>query len=220
MSTTVFMKLLESAPDRYDRGMNLLTWGNHLKIIREIVSQFILENDRVLDIGVGTATLAILCAKKGAHVTGIDISPKMLKVARRKVEEENLTDRIEMQEMSVVEMDTHIPDQSYNKVMSTLVFSELTEDEQRFTLNQCHRVLNAGGLLIIGDEVKPASRLKKLAHYLLRIPLALITYLVAQVTTRSLKNIEQKLAETHFTIKLVSKYFLDSLALIVATKEV
>ncbi|MFX0197211.1 MAG: corrinoid protein-associated methyltransferase CpaM [Candidatus Hodarchaeota archaeon] len=219
MSTTVFMKLLESAPDRYDRGIKILTWGNHLKIIREIVTQFILENDRVLDIGVGTATLAILCAKKGAQVTGFDISPKILKVAQQKVEAENLTDKIELQEMSIVEMDTHLPDKSYNKVMVILVFSELTEDEQRFTLNQCHRVLNTGGLLIIGDEVQPVSRLKKLAYYLLRVPLTLITYLVAQVTTRPLKNIDQKLTETQFKIKSVSKYFLDSLALIVATKE-
>jgi demethylmenaquinone methyltransferase/2-methoxy-6-polyprenyl-1,4-benzoquinol methylase len=214
------MKLLESSPDRYDRGMTLLTWGNYNKIHKEIISQYIFENDRVLDIGMGTATLAIQCAKKGAQVTGIDISPKMLSIARQKIEEAKLLERIDLQEMSVVEMDTHIPDQSYDKIVATLIFSELTEDEQRFALNQCYRILKPGGQLIIGDEVTPASRIKKTIHYLVRLPLALITYLVAQTTTNPLKNIEQKLTEVEFTIESVSRYFLDSLALYVATKEV
>ncbi len=219
MSTTVFMKLLESTPARYDRGIKLLTWGNHQKLIQEIVSQHISENEHVLEIGVGTATLALLCAQKGAQVTGIDISPKMLEVARRKIAEAKLMVQIDLQEMSVVEMDTHIPDQSYDKIIATLVFSELTNDEQRFTLQQCYRILKPGGQLIIGDEVIPASWLKKVNRYLIRLPLVLITYLVAQTTTTPLKNIEEKLAEAGFKIDAVSRYFMDSLALIVATKE-
>ena len=213
------MKLLESAPARYDRGMQLLTWKNHLKLLQEIVSRYIAEHDRILEIGVGTATLAILCAKKGAQVTGFDISLKMLEVARQKVVEAQLMDRIDLQEMSVVEMDTHVPDQSYDKIVATLVFSELSKDEQQFALIQCYRILKPGGKLIIGDEVKPASQLKKVAPYLLRIPLTLITYLVAQVTTTPLKSIDKKLVEVGFKIESVSKYFLDSLKLIVATKD-
>lgn len=219
MSTTVFMKLLESTPGRYDRGIKLLTWGAHQQILREISTHFISENDQVLDIGIGTATLAILCAKKGAYVMGIDISPKMLSLAKQKVEDVNLTSRIDIQEMSAIEMDTHIPDQSYDKIVATLVFSELTEAEQQFTLKQCHRILKKGGLLIIEDEVKPSSWLKKAVHFLIRLPLALLTYLIAQVTTTPLKHIEQKLTEAQFKIELTSNYFLNSLVLIVAIKE-
>lgn len=219
MSTTVFMKLLESTPNRYDRGMELLTWSNHLKLIQDIVSRFVSKKDRILEIGVGTATLAILCAQKGAQVTGIDISVKMLQTAKQKVAEADLEDMIDLQEMSVVEIDTHIPDQTYDKIVATLVFSELTKAERKFTLNQCYRILKSGGLLIIGDEVRPTSRLKKIAYYLIRFPLSLITYLIAQVTTTPLKNIEQQLDETRFKIESVSRYFLDSLALIIARKE-
>jgi demethylmenaquinone methyltransferase/2-methoxy-6-polyprenyl-1,4-benzoquinol methylase len=219
MSTTVFMKLLESTPSRYDRGIQLLTWGAHQKILQEISTQYISENDQVLDLGVGTATFAILCAKKGAHVTGIDISPKMLTLAKQKVEDENLTTRIDIQEMSAIEMDTQILDQSYDKIIATLVFSELTEAEQLFTLKQCQRILKGGGLLILEDEVKPSSWLKKVVHFFIRLPLALFTYLIAQVTTTPLKNIEQKLIEAQFRIESKSSYFLNSLVLIVATKE-
>jgi len=219
MSTTVFMKLLESTPSRYDRGIQLLTWGAHPKILQEISTKYISENDRVLDIGVGTATFAILCAKKGAQITGIDISPKMLTQAKQNVEEANLTGRIDIQEMSAIEMDTHILNQTYDKIVVTLVLSELTEAEQQFTLDQCHRILNPRGLLIIEDEVKPSSWLKKVGHYIIRLPLTVLTYLIAQVTTKPLKRIEHKLSEAQFKIESTSRYFMDSLVLIVAMKE-
>ncbi len=220
MSSTVFMKLLESSPSRYDRGMKLLTWGNHLKLIQEISSQYIMENDYILEIGIGTATLAILCAQKGAVVKGIDISPKMLQIATKKVVKSNLEECISLHQMSVVEIDSHLPDKSYDKVIALLVFSELAKIERKYALNQCYRILKPGGLLIIGDEVKPVSKLKKIAYYLIRIPLSLITFLITQVTTNPLENIEQQLKEEHFTIKTASRYFLDSLILIIAKKEV
>ncbi|MFX0208337.1 MAG: corrinoid protein-associated methyltransferase CpaM, partial [Candidatus Hodarchaeota archaeon] len=174
----------------------------------------------VLDIGVGTATFAILCAKKGAKILGIDISPKMLTQAKQNVEAANLMDCINIKEMSAIEMDTHIPNQTYDKIVVTLVLSELTEAEQQFTLDQCYRILNPRGLLIIEDEVNPLFWLKKVIHYFIRLPLMILTYLIAQVTTKPLKRIEQKLSEAHFKIESTSRYFMDSLVLIVAKKEV
>ena len=42
MATSVFMKLLESTPSRYDRGIKFLTWGAHQKILREISTKYII----------------------------------------------------------------------------------------------------------------------------------------------------------------------------------
>ena len=51
-----------------------------------------------------TVTFTILCSKKGTQVTGIDITPKMLEVSMRKVEEAKLTDQIDLQELSFVHL--------------------------------------------------------------------------------------------------------------------
>ena len=219
MCSTVLMKILESSERRYDAGINLLTFGNERKIKSKIVSEFISENDRIFEIGVGAGTLAILCAEKGAHVTGIDISKKMLRIAERKIKEAGLAEKIELREMSVVEMDRHIPNNSFDKVVSTFVFSELSEAEQLFALRESYRVLKPNGKIIFLDEVKPRSFWKKTLYYLIRVPLELVTYLVAQTTTKPLKDIEGKLSTAHFKVEFTSRYFLDSLQLIVASKE-
>jgi ubiquinone/menaquinone biosynthesis C-methylase UbiE len=46
---------------------------------------------RILDIGTGTGRAAIALAKRGARVTGIDASVEMLSVARRRVDQDDLS---------------------------------------------------------------------------------------------------------------------------------
>jgi len=81
---SIFMKVLESSPSRYDRGIRILTFGKDFEIKKKIVSDYVSKGDYVLDVGVGTGTLAVLCARKGAYVFGFDVSSKMLEVAREK----------------------------------------------------------------------------------------------------------------------------------------
>jgi len=167
------MKVLESSERHYDTGINLLTFGNERKVKGEIVSRFISKNDHVFEIGVGTGALAILCARKGAYVRGIDVSKKMLKIAERKIREANLTGRIKLEEMSIVEIDRHVPEGSFDKVVGTFVFSELSE-RARYV---------------------PQSLWKRILYYLIRLPLELVTYILTQTATKPLKNIEEKLSE-------------------------
>jgi len=156
------MRLFESSAKRYDAAMNLLSLGKDRKVKSEIASRFISEGDRIFEIGVGTGTLAILCAKRGAYVTGIDVSTKMLEIAKRKIREAGLTQRIRLEKMSAVMIDRHIPSNSFDKVLSTFVFSELSDTEQRLALKQSYRVLKPDGKIILLDEVIPASLGKKI----------------------------------------------------------
>lgn len=219
MCSYVLMKLLESSEKRYDTGINLLTLGNERRVKGGIASRFISEGDRIFEIGVGTGTLAILCAERGARVTGIDVSKKMLELAKRKIGNAGVADKIDLKEMSVMEMDTHVPDGSFDKVLGTLVFSELSDDEQRFALRESHRVLKPKGQIIILDEAVPRSFGDKILYHLVRFPLGALTYLFSQTATRPLRKMEEKLAEAHFRMELTERYLLDSLQLMVASKE-
>ena len=49
-----------------------------------------LRNKAVLDIGCGTGRYSIYFARNGAEVTGVDLTPEMIAVARRKAIESNL----------------------------------------------------------------------------------------------------------------------------------
>ena len=218
MSTSVFMKILETSPRRYDRGIRIITLGKDLMIKKKIVSEYISEGTYVLDIGVGTGTLAILCAQKGAKVLGFDKSQKMLDIASERVKEAKLENMITLKEMSVTEMNTHLEENSFDVVLATFVFSELSELEQKFALRESYRVLKPNGKLIIEDEVKPRSFWKRVVHSIIRLPLSIITYAIAQSLTKPLVDIERKMIEAGFEIENSNSFFYDSLLLIIGKK--
>lgn len=218
MVSYVFMKILESSPQRYDAGINLLSLGHINKIHQDIVENYIAAGDEVLEIGCGTGTMAILCAEKGASVVGFDISYQMLAIARRKVSERNLTDKIQLREMAATEMDNNFGDGTFDKIVSTLVFSEFYPDEQKYVLREAYRILRPGGLLIIADEVRSNSPWKRILHLSVRLPLMVITYILTQASTRALKGIEDALTDTGFEIIYQKRSLLDSFGLYVARK--
>jgi demethylmenaquinone methyltransferase/2-methoxy-6-polyprenyl-1,4-benzoquinol methylase len=212
------MKVLESSAQRYDAGIKILSLGQIKKIQGEIVENYIAGGDKVLEIGCGTGTLAILCAEKGASVVGFDISPQMLSIANKKIRERNLTDRIQLEEMGAIEMDKAFNSDTFDKIVSTLVFSEFYSDEQKYVLREAHRVLKHGGLIIIADEVRPNSLAKRISQLLVRIPLMVITYILTQASTKALKGIESAITSAGFQIVHQERTLLDSFGLYVAKK--
>ncbi len=218
MASYIFMKVLESSAQRYDAGIKILSLGQIEKIHREIVENHIAFGDKVLEIGCGTGTLAILCAEKGASVVGFDISPQMLSIANKKIRERNLTDRIQLEEMGAIEMDKAFNSDTFDKIVSALVFSEFYSDEQKYVLREAHRVLKHGGLIIIADEVRPNSLAKRMLQLLVRIPLMVITYILTQTSTKALKGIESAMTSAGFQVVHQKRTFLDSFGLYVAKK--
>ncbi len=162
MSIYVLMKILESAPSRYDRGIRLLTFGTVDKSYDRLTSN-IQPGQQVLDLGCGTGALAIRAAQKGAKVKGIDINAQMVEIAQRQIEQAGLSDSVQFQGMGIVELDGE-PSENYDVVMSGLCFSELSENELNYGLNQVFRILKPGGMLLIADEVRPRNLLKKIFY--------------------------------------------------------
>jgi ubiquinone/menaquinone biosynthesis C-methylase UbiE len=218
MASYVFMKVLESSARRYDAGINILSLGQINKIKREIVDNYIAAGDKVLEIGCGTGTLAVLCAEKGASVFGFDTSSRMLGIAKKKIRERNLSNRVEIAEMGAIEMDKAFASETFDKVVSTLVFSELYSDEQRYVLAEAYRVLKQGGLIVIADEVRSNSVAKRVIQLLVRIPLMVITYILTQTSTKAVKGIENAIAGAGFEIVHQERRFFDSFGLYIAKK--
>jgi demethylmenaquinone methyltransferase/2-methoxy-6-polyprenyl-1,4-benzoquinol methylase len=213
------MKVLESAPERYDRGINILSLGQSKRFQEQIIENYIATGDEVLEIGCGTGTLAVSCVEKSASVVAFDISPQMLAVVRRKVWERNVADKVKLREMGAIEVDKTFGNETFDKIVSTLVFSEFYPAEQKYVLAQAYRILRPCGLIIIADEVKPNSLWKRVLHLSVRIPLAVITYILTQTSTKALRDIKGPLIEAGFKIIEEKKSLLDSFGLYVAQKE-
>jgi ubiquinone/menaquinone biosynthesis C-methylase UbiE len=213
----VYMKVLESAPGRYDRGMYLLTLGRLEQVHCDIAAR-LNPGDRVLDVGCGTGVLAARLAQRGCRVTGIDISPLMLAQAAERLQEEDLGDEVVLRELGAVDLDTAFPDASFDAVVSTLVFSELSDEEIEYTLAEAGRILGQGGQLIIADEVLPDSVLGKLATFVFRLPFVVLAYLLTQNTTHRIVGLRERIEQAGFRIMDVGSYLAGTLRLFVAEK--
>lgn len=213
----VLMKVLESAPARYDRGIEFLTWGKLAPLYDRIASH-IEKGWHVLDIGCGTGALTLRVARRGARVVGIDVNPDMLEIARRKAAQAGLSEAIELQEKGVGELG-EFPAQSFDAIVSGLCFSELQPQEQDYTLVQAHRLLKPGGLLLIVDEAEPPHLLRRLLFRLLRAPLTLLSLFIARSASRPLRDFPRRVAEAGFEVNNVVYSNSGPLMAIIAQKE-
>jgi ubiquinone/menaquinone biosynthesis C-methylase UbiE len=216
ISTYILMKVLESAPDRYDLGIRILTLGGLDKAYDRLTSH-VNGRQRVLDIGCGTGALTLRAAQKGAEVKGIDVSSQMLEIANKRVTEAKLEQNVKLCEIGVPELADEEAE-SYDVVMSGLCFSELTEDELIYSLKEIRRMLKPGGILLIADEVMPRSLPKRIFHRLIRFPLVIITYLLTQTTTHSVKNLQANIKEAGLLIESVRLSRLQNFIELVAKK--
>ncbi|HEY73003.1 MAG TPA: class I SAM-dependent methyltransferase [Thermoflexia bacterium] len=183
----ILMRLLESAPSRYDWGIRLLTLGRAERAYNHLTAQ-IEPGWRVLDLGTGTGALALRAAARGGEVIALDVNPVMLAIARQKAELAGIADCITWREMGAAELDT-FPADNFDAVCSGMCFSELTPDERRYALRQTLRLLRPGGLLLLADEVRPQRLWKRLLIAALRAPLAAVTWLLTQTTTRAVPDL-------------------------------
>jgi len=192
------MRILESAPRRYDFGVRLLSLGRLDAAYDHLVSH-IEPGQKVLDVGCGTGALTLRIARRGARVKAIDSNAQMLEIATSRVREAGLHDSVDIEEMGVAELDRECAE-SYDAMTAGLCFSELSEDELRYTLIQAKRILKPGGLLLIADEVRPQNLLKRCIYLLIRIPLVAFTYALTQQTTRPLSRLVEQLEEVGLSL--------------------
>lgn len=69
----------------YDRFMHYIDYPGWVRYICRITELYKINGKRLLDLACGTGTCAILFAKRGFEVTGVDVSPSMLAQAERKI---------------------------------------------------------------------------------------------------------------------------------------
>ena len=106
--------------------------------------------DRLLDVGCGTGTLALLARRRvgpQGRVTGIDPSPEMIARARDKAAAGGGAAHFELAAIEKLPF----PDASFDVVTSSLMFHHLNRPLQLAGLDEIRRVLAPGGRLCIVD---------------------------------------------------------------------
>jgi len=210
----VFMKILETRPRSYDRRMDRVSRGR-VHAIKQAVAAEVSAGMHVLEIGCGTGELAGLLCSRGATVEGFDRSLSMVAMARKRIAAEGVAGRLTVSQMGVEGMD-RLPERTYEAVVSTLVFSELTEDEMRFALKHALRALRPGGLLVVADECVPRSPGRRFLHALGRAPMVAATYVLSGATTRPIRDLRGELAKAGYEVDKEARSHSDAFVLLVA----
>jgi ubiquinone/menaquinone biosynthesis C-methylase UbiE len=134
-----FYDLIEFLPDR-----GYLPWRERLW------SQ--VEGPKILEVGVGTGK-NMPFYPKDAQLTAIDLTPGMLKRARKRAE--SLKVNVDLQLGDVQALDFH--DNSFDTVVATFVFCSVPDPV--LGLREILRVIKQGGQVLLLEHVRSANKL-------------------------------------------------------------
>lgn len=122
----------------YDRVGATLSLGQDPRWRRFLVARIPADGGSVLDVATGTGLVAEQLLARGHRVTGLDQSPGMLAVARRR-----FGDRVELVEASATEIP--FPDTSFDHLTFTYLLRYV--DDPGTTLAGLARVVRPGGTI-------------------------------------------------------------------------
>ena len=115
---------------------------------------------RVLDVGCGTGTQAVLAKQThpDAEVVGVDGDDKALAIARSKADRAGVAIAFD------AGLATALPyaDARFDRVISSLVFHHLVEADKRRVLAEILRVLAPGGAFVLVDFGEPLTVLERI----------------------------------------------------------
>lgn len=108
---------------------------------------------RILDVGCGTGTMAVLIKRlhPDVSVVGLDPDPKALARAKHKAEREKLSIPFDRGFSDTLPY----PDHSFDRVFSSLMYHHLPSQEKSKTLAEVRRVLRPGGSFHLLDFEGP-----------------------------------------------------------------
>ncbi len=160
-------KQVESMFDKisanYDGLNRVISFGIDQSWRKKVIKMVIQSGAKnALDIATGTGDLAIALAKnKVEKVIGLDISKGMLDVGRKKIKDQNLSDKIEM-----VQADSeNLPYEDNTFDAITVAFGVRNFENLDKGLSEIYRVLKPKGIFVVLETSNPTKFPFKQGYY-------------------------------------------------------
>lgn len=148
-------KMFNTISGEYDNLNRVISFGIDIKWRNKVVKLVKEKNpSNVLDIATGTGDLAISLAETNAtKITGLDISPGMLEVGKKKVKAKNLDHKIDM----IIGDSENLPfdDNTFDAI--TVAFGIRNFETLEKGLADILRVLKPGGTFVILETSVPTK---------------------------------------------------------------
>lgn len=134
-------------------GRGFVSPGGCETALECIAALELVRGDRVLDVGCGLGGAAVLmAAEHGAHVHAIDLSQNMIGLARERVREAGVADRVRIEQADCLDLDGEA---RYDAIYSRDVFLHVHDKPRLF--ERLHRLAAPGARLVVTDYCCAAS---------------------------------------------------------------
>jgi 2-polyprenyl-3-methyl-5-hydroxy-6-metoxy-1,4-benzoquinol methylase len=182
---------------------------NDLRIIDE-TKKFLDASAVILDYGCATGSIALEMAGIVKEVHGIDLSSKMIEIARKKADERKI-ENIEFAHATI--FDESLTEESFDLILASSILHLLENLPQ--VLNRIHQLLKPGGLFV---SATPCLGEKTLVSILVNIPTFLLSKigilphinflsipgLVASITNESFQIVEHE----SLAVRPIAEHFI------------
>ena len=115
---------------------------------------------------------------------GLDRDDRRIVVLLARARETGVADGVVFKQLSSLEVEDAFPVGSFDVVIASLLLSELSDAEADCTLAQCRRVIDAGGTLIVVDELDAEGAVARVVNAMVRIPVRFVGYLIAHIVRK------------------------------------
>ena len=147
-------RLFATIADRYDLITVVLSFGFDRRWKRRLLDfAGIRSNCRVVDLACGTADLAAEAAARGAQVHGLDITPRMIELARRKTSGDDRRVSFLVGDM------TALPFRTASADIVTAGYGLRNVPDLARALSEAHRIIRPDGRLCSLDFNRPDNPL-------------------------------------------------------------
>jgi demethylmenaquinone methyltransferase/2-methoxy-6-polyprenyl-1,4-benzoquinol methylase len=145
--------MFDTISGNYDNLNRVISFGIDVKWRKKVLQIVKKSNPKtILDIATGTGDLAILMAQTDAEkIIGLDISPGMLEVGKQKIQDKNLSSRIEM----VLADSENMPFEDDYFDAITVAFGVRNFENLEKGLTEILRVLKPNGVFVILETSIP-----------------------------------------------------------------
>lgn len=169
MRNTNTKKWFRNWANEYDRTLGKLK--RHHDLLDLVVrSSCVTAGETVLDVGCGTGLLTLKFLKAAdCQVTGVDNSPVMLEIFKRKINPRSLKGKIAFRKADASALP--FADNSFDVIASTVTLHHVVDKYP--VIKKIHNILKPGGRFVIGDldldttgQVTDVVRLSRVMDYL------------------------------------------------------
>jgi len=145
----------------YEKGARSARGRYYARVAEEIVAR--IDAGRILDVGTGPGYLPIEIAKRcpSVQIKGIDLSRKMIELARRNAQEAGVSEQLSFELGNANRL--RFEDGLFDMVISTGVFHSWRRPVR--AINEIYRVLRPAGLALIYDPAQVFTDEEEILDY-------------------------------------------------------